>query len=85
MIIHVFAVRDKKLSSFNPPMFFLTHGHAERAFGDMVNNPEAGDLFNHAEDFDLFLLGSWDSDTGLFTCGVPSFVATASSYKKSFS
>lgn len=83
MKIHVFAVRDSKLSQFNPPMFFLTHGHAERAFSDMVNDSQAGDLFKHPEDFELYSLGTFDSETALFECGAPRAVATASGFKKS--
>ena len=49
-------------------MFVPSTGVAIRSFSDEVNrsDPE-NQLFNHADDFDLFEFGEFDDNTGKFT------------------
>jgi len=55
-------------------MFLISTGQAIRSFTDEINNRESA-LNKHAEDYDLYLLGEWDSDTGVFNTATPKQVA----------
>lgn len=61
----VFAIMDTKVEAFMPPMYFVTRGQAQRAFGDMIAREEM--LKDHPEDFNFFELGEFDSQSGKFT------------------
>jgi hypothetical protein len=72
MNLKVFAVRDRATVQFGTPMFLVSDGQAIRSFGDEVNRKSADNNLNaHPEDFDLYKLGSYDTETGLFVCSVP--------------
>ena len=69
MILHIFAVRDRATDQFGTPMFLVNKGHAIRSFSDEINRSAVDNqLFNHADDFDLYALGLYDTDKGMFTC-----------------
>ena len=47
-----------------------------------MNNPQNGQLFNHPSDFDLFVIGSYDEQTGKLTVlDVPEKLANCASLK----
>lgn len=63
----VVAIRDRAIDSFGVPVFVATTGAAIRSFSDEVNRKdENNNLCKHPEDFDLFLLGEYDDQTGEF-------------------
>lgn len=63
----VCAVRDICGDMFGQPIFQTSVGSAERAFRDSVNREDANNLLNqHPEHFELYLLGNYEQDTGLF-------------------
>ncbi len=68
MIYQVCCIRDRATDSFGQPIFVAHVGAAERSFRDEVNSPnkENNNLAAHPEDFELYHLGSFDTDTGLF-------------------
>jgi poly-D-alanine transfer protein DltD len=66
MKTQIFSVYDSKAEAYNTPMFVPTKGQAIRAFSDQVNEP-GSELNKHPEDYTLFCLGEFDSDTGLIT------------------
>jgi hypothetical protein len=67
MILKVFALRDVKTASFGTPMFLITEAQAVRSVGDEVNSKDkSNNLCSHSEDFELFSLGSFDTDTAKF-------------------
>lgn len=73
----VCAVRDLKLADYGDPMFFRTLGEAERAFRDGVSDPQSM-LNKHPEDYDLWHIGMYDSETGAFFAeGGPLFLCNA--------
>lgn len=77
MKLFIFSVRDRATVQFGTPMFMVSEGQAIRSFGDEVNRKEReNQLYAHSVDFDLYKLGSWDSDSGLFESIVPEQVAT---------
>jgi hypothetical protein len=61
------TVKDRAADAFGRPMFVSSVGVAIRSFSDEVNrkDPE-NQLFNHPDDFDLYELGEFDDNTGLF-------------------
>lgn len=80
MILRVFAVRDVKTEVYSSPMFFVTNGVALRSFADEVQNAKS-ELARHAEDFSLWLIGSYDDQKGaLMPLDLPVLVAEARDY-----
>lgn len=64
MKLRVYAIRDKAVEAFHPPMLFRSAGEATRAFVDAVNStPQLG---SHKEDFAFFFLGFFDDNAGLY-------------------
>jgi len=72
----VLAIRDRAIDSYGQPFFSASVGGAVRSFSDEVNRPgENNQLHKHPEDFDLFLLGEFDDQTGEFDTTRPAQVA----------
>ena len=63
MKFKIFSIFDSKAESFNTPMFLAAKGQAIRAFDDEANRPES-EIHKHPEDYTLFCLGDFESDTG---------------------
>ncbi|WNK14693.1 MAG: nonstructural protein [Microvirus sp.] len=75
MKMRIFAVRDSATQSFGTPMFLMSNGQAVRSFTDEVNRKaEENQLYNHPEDFELYVFGQFDSSDGSFDCAVPECV-----------
>ncbi len=66
MKFKIFTVFDSKAEAFNTPFFLAAKGQAVRAFEDEVNS-ENSEFSKHPEDYTLFCLGEYDSDTGAIT------------------
>lgn len=63
----VVSVRDRQMDAFNRPFFVPSVGLAIRSFTDEVNRKaDNNPMFMHANDFELFRIGTWDEDTALF-------------------
>jgi len=61
------TVKDRAADAFGRPMFVRSIGEAIRSFSDEVNRSgDDNQLYNHSDDFDLFELGEFDDNTGLF-------------------
>ena len=62
------SVKDRAADAYGRPMFVPSIGVAIRSFSDEVNRQDAeNQLFNHPDDFDLYEMGEFDDNTGLFT------------------
>lgn len=61
----VFSVYDARAQIFHPP--FLTHNQftAQRMIADVVNSPDHS-FHRHPADYQLFELGEFDDQTGLY-------------------
>lgn len=57
------AVRDRAVDSFLQPIFVVASGAAVRSFMDEINNAESP-WYKHPDDFDLYQVGVFESDTG---------------------
>jgi len=81
MIYKILSIRDRAADAFAVPMFFQSTGQAIRAFADEIKNPrENNNLNKHPDDFDLYLIGEFDDQTGLFKSDRPSQVAVGKDF-----
>lgn len=83
MTLNIYAIRDVK-SGFMTPTFELNDAVAMRNFEHACLNADSL-LFSHFEDFDLYCIGAYDTDTGCISAVPHSFVcsgATALAVKK---
>lgn len=65
MTLNAYSIRDQKAEIFHVPHFKLTHGEAERDFRQLVND-EKSKLNKFPEDYDLYFVGTYDDQTGVF-------------------
>ena len=83
MKYEIVSIRDRAAVAFGRPTYTLSIGAAIRSFQDEVNrNDPQNVMFGHAEDFDLFHLGSFDDQEGKFDCGTPRQIAVGKDLKK---
>jgi len=62
------TVKDRAADAFGRPMFVPSTGIAIRSFSDEINRAsEDNQMYNHSDDFDLYELGEFDDNTGLFS------------------
>lgn len=79
MKLLIFAVRDRATDQYGTPMFLISSGHAVRSFSDEINRPDKDSLlYRHPEDYELFALGVFDTDTAQFETYAPRSVCTGS-------
>lgn len=65
---YVIAVFDTASQLYGQPMFVAARGQAVRSFTDEVNrSAQDNPLFMHPEDWELYLLATYDDETGIFT------------------
>lgn len=65
----VVAVFDRAAQLFGRPFFVAAKGQAIRSFTDEINRKdgERSEFSKHPQDFDLFLLSTYDDEQGSFT------------------
>jgi len=75
----MFAVRDIKASSFGFPFSSVNSDTATRSFSYEVNTPHPDNMLNLApSDFELYHVGSYDSDLGAFASILPELIVRGS-------
>lgn len=80
MILQIYALFDRKTIQYSNPMFLIQDGQALRAMRDEVNAREkTSDLAKHPDDFDIYKLGKYDTDSGLLETHVPEMLVTCKS------
>lgn len=76
------AILDAKLGEYGPPMAFQKSGQAVRQFGDEVQRQDKNNqMYTHPEDFTLWHVGDYESETGEVFTQAPRLLASASEYK----
>ena len=61
------SVKDRAADAYARPMFVPSIGVAIRSFSDEINRAaDDNQLYNHADDFDLYELGVFDDNSGSF-------------------
>lgn len=88
MLMYVYSVRDSEAQLFGRPFYTTNAAIATRGFSSQVNQPEIdgqqNDLFLHPESFELYELGTFNDNTGVFELHPqPKPICTAVSVKKS--
>ena len=68
------TIRDRAADVYGQPVFVSSLGAALRSFGDEINNKESV-LSKHPDDYDLYELGEFDDNSGLFYCNDPRMIA----------
>ncbi|QXP08546.1 MAG: nonstructural protein [Arizlama microvirus] len=63
----LFCTYDRASESYSPPFAAPHSGVAIRGFTDAINAANGSDLAKHPDDFDLFEIGYFDSNTGYVT------------------
>lgn len=72
----IIAVRDRQLDAFMRPFVAQSNGQAVRSFRDEINR--AGSELNaHPEDYELYLLGTFEETTGEILATKPQQIAIA--------
>jgi len=66
MILKGYSIRDQKSEVYNTPFFKKTHGEAERDFRTLCND-EKSTVNKFPDDFDLYYVGDYDDNLGVFT------------------
>lgn len=74
MRFEIIAVRDRAINSFGSPFFVPAVGHALRSFSNEINR-EDSEFGKNPEDYDLYLIGSYDSDSGDLVAQKPEMIA----------
>lgn len=84
MILKVFSVFDSKAAVFGNPFVDQREQSAVRNFSDAVNDgSNPNNLWHkHPEDFSLFLVGDFNTDTGRLSHTVPESLVTASAVRQ---
>jgi len=68
MKLTICTVKDRAADAYGRPMFVPSTGVAIRSFSDEINRQsDDNQMYNHSDDFDLYELGEFDDNTGLFT------------------
>ena len=63
----VCSIKDRAADAFGRPFFVPAVGIAIRGFQDKVNRQDKDNqVFNHPDDFDLYELGMFDDESGMF-------------------
>lgn len=64
MHLLIISIKDRAIEAFQATMNVRTEGEALRAFQDAIRNPESRNLHNHPDDHDLYVVGTFDDQTG---------------------
>lgn len=64
MILQMYNVKDKVSEEFAPPFVAKNDAVALRQFNNLINNL-------NPQDYSLYHIGQYDSDTGLITVTLP--------------
>ena len=77
------CIRDRIADVYGVPSFVHSIGSAIRGFGDEINRAaENNALYQHPDDFDLFVVGTYDDQTCEFESHVPRQIAVGRDLKK---
>lgn len=70
MKLEIFSVYDQATGAFLQPFFAPSKGAALRSLTDAVND-EKHEFSRHSADYTLFILGSFDDNSGIFDTAPP--------------
>lgn len=64
-VMKAYSIKDSKAGIYHPPQYHETHGVAEREFHRLTND-EKSSVNKYPEDFDLYCVGEYNTQTGVF-------------------
>lgn len=77
------SVRDSAVGLFAVPQFVVSKGIAMRSFADEVRRVDpANQLNKHPEDFTLYVLGTYDDESGMLDWHLPELLVKAIDFKE---
>lgn len=76
MIHSLVSIFDIKTGTFSKPVACPAEGAGVRAFGDAVNDPSV-EYNKHPEDYSIWIVGTFNDQTGEFDTFVPRQLAQA--------
>lgn len=71
MIYNIYALRDQAAQAFLAPVLNTTDQAAIRDLANMVSQHDNSNIAFAPKDFDLYQIGSFDTDTGLVAAASP--------------
>lgn len=78
----VIAIYDRAAGAYGQPFYSTTPSHATRSFADAVARPDPDNVMHrHPDDFELYKLGTYDDQTGIFTTHAPELIALGKQLK----
>ena len=78
MVFGVYSIRDK-YTGFMQPSLDVNDQAAVRNFANAIKSANDGSIMAFAPaDFDLYKLGTFDSDKGIFETQIPEFIIAGS-------
>lgn len=65
---YIVAIQDRAMQAYNRPFYVPALGAAMRSFTDETNRAaQDNQMYQHPEDFELWLLGEFEDTNGQFT------------------
>lgn len=58
------SIKDRAIDAYQPTASVRAEGEAIRSFQDAINNQQNAQLHAHPDDFDLYVVGYFDDQTG---------------------
>lgn len=83
MTTRLYSIRDDKIAEFGAPVRGEKDSAMIRQFGDLILADDTRNksvLQLHPEDFSLWFVGEFDTETGAFASAVPSCLARGSDF-----
>lgn len=76
----IVAIKDQAIDAFQPIFNVRAPGEGIRAFQDAINKPD-NPMNSHADDYDLYSLGTFDDTTGQLEPTPPNRIAVGKQLK----
>ena len=79
MLLQAYCVYDECTETYGVPFFMVNDKTAERAFFQLVNDPQST-VFRSPQDFSLYCIGTYHDNAGLLTAETHKLIGRAPSY-----
>lgn len=80
MYINAYTIYDSKSEIYTQPFFQATDAVAQRAFQDLINDPEHP-FGRHPQDYTLFALGTFDDSNAEILSQAPKSLGNGAEFK----
>ena len=79
MLFRVYSVYDEAAEAYGVPFFMVNDKTAERAFFQLVNDPQST-VFRSPQDFSLYFIGTFHDHNAQLVPDTPVLIGRAPSY-----